>query len=504
MAIMAMDTQTKKVVSSCLFILLNFEAIAGDLKIIPTVELKETYSNNITLTNNEQKDALVSETGVNINATYNAQNTSAQLNSTSTYAFYSHDHNLNTAYHTLNASGKTQLWRSGIALSGSASIKNVDKNSARSGIANIIHSNTVQLKNYRAGLSYQINNSQHNLYSAVNFSTHKAEDKIGNNDSTHFILSSKNGIGARQYFWDFNGSANNRESDRFDSKQHTVEAKIGYITPYKFTPFIRYYDENNSGNINSNNALKTNSYGVGFRWQPIARLYIDLSYNQPSDDSLDNNNEKQGNFFDTTINWQPTLRTQLQATHSQRFFGDSYSLNVKHQNKRLSNEITYDEQVQSFTRENYQLVINTDNTLNPIELELIEDNNYWLNKTARWTSSLILPRTTFSFNLTHSTRENLNSARENETKKADINIIRKIGANHKVALSAYYAEHIFNKNTIEDNQIDQYRRYQLSFDKKLSSSLYADISVAYHDRTSNDERYNYDETRISARLTKDF
>ena len=125
-------------------------------------------------------------------------------------------------------------------------------------------------------------------------------------------------------------------------------------------------------------------------------------------------------------------RTVLEASFSERFYGDSYGLNLSHQNKRLTNTISYVEDIQTFTRNNFvrniigfyfcpdnitqlgQCIIGNDSTVFPDDpnnpddqgfqifpiqnFTLVEDNVFSLNKTLAWTSILALPRTNITFN----------------------------------------------------------------------------------------------------------
>ena len=388
----------------------------------------------------------------------------------------------------------------------------------------------IQTRNYSTGLEYQTNNSNHSLTTSARFNESSSEDNIGDSEGVTFSLSSSNGSAAKNFYWDSTGNYSERKNNSRDAKQHTAEIKIGLITRYSFSPFFRYYDEDNSGNVNSNrSSLETNSYGLGFRWEPIARLIIDASYNEPLNDTLNTSNEEQKAYIDLSIQWQPSSRTQITANHSQRFYGDSYGLNLTHQNRRLTNTITYNEQVQSFSRDNYQLIpssflcqnqdatsledcfvesgddFNPENsaTITVFNLALIEDNDYRLNKTLSWSSQLTLPRTSFSINLSHSDRENLNTGLKNTAKNLTAGATRNLSPNSKVGLTASYIERGYAQTTSND-QNDIYRRYIIDYSKKINSRLNVIVNLEHQNRSSNNEIYNYSENRISLRLTKDF
>ena len=537
MAIMAMDTKVNKLVvilSSCC---LTFTSLAGDWQLKSSVNLDETYSDNIELSQTDKTSGLVTQAGVSLGADYKAQNASLAFNSTSTQAWYSHNHELDQAYNSINTNGRLLLWPNGLTLTGSASLGNQARNSSQNALASIISADLVQTERYQVGLEYNIDNSRYLLNSRANYQMSESEDRLGENKGSSFSFSSMNGSAAKNIFWEASGNYSERKNNNRDSNQYVAEIKVGLITNYHFLPFIRYYDEDNAGKTNRRNNLETNSYGVGFRWQPIPRLLLDVSYNQPIGTSVDTNNEEQKAYLDVELNWQPTSRTHIQAGRSQRFYGDSYSFSLTHKNRRLSNSINYQEQAQSFTRDNYVEVssdfvcanadifdnINnldlsncsllTGDTFDPNEfsiitisgLELVEDNDYWLNKTLGWSSVLTLPRTSFTLSLNHSDRENLNSGSSNTTKSASLGANRKLSPSSTLGIQASYNERGYGQSALNQNgQNDKYRRYGINFNKSLNQALNFTLDLDRIDRTSNQARYNYSENRLSLRLSKDF
>ena len=531
MAIMAMDTKVKQLVvilSSCF---IAFTSSAGDWQLKSSVNLDETYSDNLELSQTEKTSGLVSQLGVNLGADYKAQNASLTFDSTSTQAFYSHDHELDQAYHDIKANGRILLWPNGLTFTASAAVTNQARNNSQNALASIISADLVQTERYQAGLEYDIDNSRYALKTNAGYQSSTSEDGFGESEGSNFSLSSSNGSAARHIFWDGSARINESKRSNRNSKQRSIEVKLGLITRYNFIPFIRYYDEDNSGNISSNNSFETNSYGLGFRWQVKPRLFIDLSYNEPIDNNGDNTNSQTEAYLDLLVNWQPTSRTKVVLSHSERFYGDSYGLNLSHSNRRLTNTISYNEQVQSFTRDNYQIVSSTficqnpdaidlsdcfiqnGDVFNPEDislitinsLEIVEDNDYWLNKRLQWSSVLTLPRTSFSLSLNHSDRENLNSGSSNITKSASLGADRKLSPSSTLGLQASYNERGYGQSSINrDGQTDKYRRYGINYKKSLNQALDFTLDLDRINRTSNQERYNYSENRLSLRLTKDF
>lgn len=507
MAIMA-TAMKNKLTLLCVLILFSSQCLAKSFTFTPNVGLDETYSDNLELSNSDKQDGLVSQANIGLNSQYENNSSSFSLRSTSTYVIYSNDHSLDTDYHALSADGDIQLWPNGVSLLAGASIQNQPSNITVNSSNSLLFSDTVQTENYRAGLAYDINNRHHISSGILNFTTSSSEDNIGERDSRSILLSSQNSSAARYLFWDSSLSAteSDNSTNTNDSEQLSIELKLGLITDYNIIPFIRYYLEDNSGNV-STTSLETEAYGLGLRWLILPRLFIDVSYNEPSND---NSNEDDA-FADILLNWQPTSRTQLEFTHSQRFFGDSYGLDITHKNRRLTNTISYVESVTTFSRDNFQSISSdsvdesTGDIITTTTFELVEDDSFSLNKTFNWSSVLALPRTTFNAQASYISRENLdsdNSGSENLTKVFSFSASRSLSSKTTLNVTASITDQTIE--TSSNDQQDLYRRYSLNYSKRFNPQLNTSLSISHTNRSSSVDDFSYTESRIAFTLNKDF
>lgn len=540
MAIMAMDTVHKnKLNGFVLAIIFSNYAAAGEWKFEPSLLIDETYTNNVNLSADNKISSLVSQTGVNLETAYQAQQAVFNFSSQSRYALYSHDHELDNDYHTIASNFRLQLWPNGVVIFASANIDNQARNGNRNALADIVSSDTVQVETYNGGVEYNIDNSRFIINSAIGFRQTNSEDDIGNREGVVAEISSQNGSGARNIFWDLEHNYQELKNNDQDGKLHQTEIKIGLISEFKLNPFIRYYDEDNSGNLsNPNNSTESNSYGIGIRWLISPRLYLDTAYNKPISNNSDIDGDEQKEYVNAAIKWQPSIRTSLEASYSERFFGDSYGLSLVHKNKRLTNSINYIEDVQTLTRNNFvaetigfylcpnnnvasisECTLQEGTTIIPAnpsdpdnqgysifpiqEFILVEDNVLSLNKTLNWNSTLELPRTTITFNGNRQRRDNLDTRIKDESLFFGLNINRSISGRSSVNLDMSYTENNFQLDT-EQEQLSRYRRYQIGYEKSLNSSLSFNIDLSYLNRSSSDFTLNYEEGRLSAKITKGF
>ena len=540
MAITAMGMAHKTKLSAvCIALICSKLVVAGEWQFDPSIIVDETYSDNVGLTTNNEQSSLVTQVGLNIESTYKAQQAEFNFSSESIYALYSHDHDLDSDYQTLSSDLRVQLWPNGIVAYGGISIDNQSRNGSRNALADIVSADTVQVETYNGGLEYNIDNSDFIVNSSIGYRETNSEDNIGNQQGINSRITSTNGTGARHVFWEVEHDYQDLENNNQKGKQSQSEVKIGWITGYGLNPFLRYYDEDNSGDINnSNRSIESNSYGLGVRWLITPRLALNASYNQPIGDNLDLDGDEQEAYVNASVQWQPSPRTKLTANISERFYGTSYGLDFTHRNKRLTNSISYVEDVQTFTRNNFAAnlvgfyfcpssnitsvadciikdegTIFPDNPNNPDnpgfqlfpiqDFTLVEDNVFSLNKTLNWSSVLALPRTTISFIASHQNRENLETFNEDEQSAASLNVSRKVSGRSSISFDLSYTETNLQIDT-EFERIDRYRRYEISYQKSLNSALSFDLSLSYLNRASDNALSNYEEGRVSAKVTKGF
>ena len=540
MAIMAMGMAHKTKLSVvCLTLLYSTFTIAGDWQFDPSINIDETYTDNVGLAANNETSSLVSQAGLNIESKYKAQHAVFNFSSQSTYALYSHNHELDNDYHTVASDLRLQLWPNGIILTGAVNVSNQARNSGRNALADIVSADTVQVATYNAGIEYNINNSTFVIHSALGFRQTTSEDNIGDREGIVAQLRSTNGTGARNVFWELEHSYQELKNDNQNGKLSESEAKIGLITDYRMNPFIRYYNEDNSGGLsNSARSTESNAYGVGVRWLISPRLYLDTSYNTPIGSKLDIDGAEQKEYVNVALKWQPSPRTRLEASFSERFFGNSYGLSFIHRNKRLTNNISYKEDIQTLTRNNFvasivgyyfcpdssvtlieQCILQEGANIFPAnpnipddpgyqifpiqDFTLVEDDVLSLNKTLIWNSTLTLPRTTININANSQQRDNLDTRIEDEFNTASINVTRKVSGRSSISLDLSYTETNLRIDTDQERN-DRYRRYQLNYEKSLNSALSFNLAVSYLNRSSNDAALNYQEGRLSAKFTKGF
>ncbi len=528
MAIMAMATAPRIKAFGLISLIASTSVFAADIEFIPSIKLAETYTDNVLAESNNKSDSFVTDTGAALQTKITSRAFQFDLDGTWSRLFYTHDHDLDKNYTTLNANGLFAPWTSGPRLTFSAGIDNVARNTADNQYADLINGDTVETQNYSVGLVQSVTNSDFVLNASINTYVSKSDDNIGESDGYRSSLRFSNGSGVKKYFWEVSGAYNDRDNDGNTGRDYNFEAKVGFNTPIKLSPFYRYYDEDFSGSISTgSNNTATSSSGAGIRWQIAKHFNLDVSYNFVADDELTDD------YVEAAINWQLSERTSIIAGYNQRFFGDSYNLNIRHRNRRLTNTITYTEQLEAFERDNFETYVSgniwcpigqpfdQDNCLdsnagidNPdefIELDLlslrpVEDNQFNLNKSYAWNSELKLSRTTFTLNVSGNERENLNQGNIDKYFNTSLSAKRRVSAQSDVTLTWRFNKNEYNSNNVDDalTQTDYYRIVSAAYNRKISNTISTDVMIEYRDRSSDRVNRDYEETRVALNFKKDF
>ena len=524
---MAMVKNTKLSRLILIMTLLGGNSFAADSEFSLSTSVTQTYSDNVELSTFNQEDSNVTNARLNVASSIASKALNMNFSSSLSHLFYSHDSDLDKGYESLSTSGQFSPWLSGPALTFAGNIVNEPRSIGGNAASDLISGDTVRTNNYSVGLIQNVTNSDFNIGGSINYNDSGAEDDIGESNGYQAGLSFSNGISHRIMFWDMSGNYSDRKNNGQTARSFQAEGKLGIQTTWKVNPFIRYFNEDYSGSVSNSQNNQGESWGAGFRWLAERNLTIDLSYNFVSNDELTDD------YIDADINWTPTSRTSVQAGYNQRFFGDSYSFNLNHRNRRLTNTISYNEQIQAFQRDNFESFIEStiwcpvgqpfdlDNCLSSPEdiqntddfFELpilgvrpIEDDQFSLFKTLSWNSTLTLARTTFNLTLSNREREDLNTGDVQDFLTSRLSATRRMSSRSSATLAWSFTrnDYITNNDDLTIDRRDYYRTYTLSFDRELANALSLNSSLRYLDRTSNFGGQEYEEARANLSITKEF
>ncbi len=487
-----MATATVRKINQALVVLLplllSTKLLAGDWKITPKFGIEETYSDNVTLAKLDTRSSFVTQTQLGIDVDFISRAANLTLSGINTYAAYSHDSKLNDDYHQLNAQGSLLLWTNGPKLLARSQISNVSKSNIKNSLADIVSGDTTEQQTHAVGFNQHFGNSTYNLDSQVIYDQIKTQDNLGASEGYNASIIGATENKARHLFWKIDANYTDRKNKTLSGQTYKVTASIGPIFSSSLIPILRFYDEGIKGNIAGQGLDTTPSWGPGLVWQPSTHFAIDLSYNFVKD------KEKSDDYIASNLTWQPSTRTLLELGYSQRFFGDAYHFSLEHKNKRLSNNISYTEAINAFDRNQF------------FEGEIVESNDFILNKLIDWQSELQLTRTKFLLTVKHLQRENLTNKVTNRDTDATINIERKLNSRSIFTIDARFRHVNYNQKIINISigQDDYYRTIAINYTRKLNASLSTIYTIEHLNRDSTVAVYNYNEVRAVINLTKEF
>jgi uncharacterized protein (PEP-CTERM system associated) len=97
------------------------------------------------------------------------------------------------------------------------------------------------------------------------------------------------------------------------------------------------------------NVRQFNSVGAGLIWREAENKRIAVTWNRADNDAVEEDESNKG-YIGVDANWQFTPRTQISAGYTRRFFGESGNFSFQHRLKKLRTQVSYTEEVTSFSR----------------------------------------------------------------------------------------------------------------------------------------------------------
>ncbi|MGR5237536.1 hypothetical protein [Vibrio alfacsensis] len=450
---------------SCIYV---YYANASQVDLTATVSSELTFSDNINVSRQNEQSGMVStwSAGTSIEKEGNGGNLSFQYDVYQT--LHSVDSDRNELFNELSFAANKSIYRENIEFNTQAIITNIARSIENDAAADIISGDTIETRTIDAQLSYQSNpRGWFDLYGVLDGGVESNEDDIGDYYSFGSDLVFQNGTSVKQFFWLTEYSYNRNTSSNTDNEyyNYTAEQEIGLQPIKHFSPLIRVFYEGYTRRDESK-TIESGSWGPALRYYWHERSFLELGYDFSFHDK---------DFWRGSIKLQPTSRTSAEFEYTRRFYGDSYDLSFSHRSKKLTNTVTYTEELRGFDRQFFIAGENIE------EYQLVRE--FILNTT------LNLKRTSLTTGLRLSKRNTLSDTDE----VGDSNIYGgEMSAEHslsrRTSLSGRftYDKYVFEPK-LEDRKHDYYRRYEISLNNQFSRSLSLDFSIEHANNSSYKE-----------------
>ncbi len=315
--------------------------LAAEWKFTPTLDLKETYSDNIRLapSGSEKSDFVtqinpgIALTGtgprLKVNARYGMQN-----------LVYADEGNRNTTRHNLNAHANAELLDDFFYLdaNGSVSQQNISAFGTQSADNANITDNLTETRTY--SLSPYLRHRFGSFASSELRYTHDSVDAgtggLSTSQADRILFNLNSGTAFKTLGWGLN--YNKQEIDYSDRTidLETYSGSLRYVISPRFS-------------LNATSGYEKNNY-------------------------LSIGGAPEGPFWSAGFTWAPAERTNITASAGRRFFGSTYALKASHRTRKTAWNLSYSEDITS-TRDQFLLpaTIDTADFLNQLWTSSIPD-----------------------------------------------------------------------------------------------------------------------------------
>jgi uncharacterized protein (PEP-CTERM system associated) len=485
--------------------LLAFNANAADWKFIPTVNLTESYSDNIKLAPKEAaQSAFVSQVSPGLSVSATGQRLKLQANYVMDNSFYSGSDTESKINHLLHANANATLIEELFFLDGNASITQQNLSPFGTVTDNNINisNNRVEVKTYNVAPYFRRkfdNDVTAELrYSRDSVSSDSTLSQDSTGDNLRFSINS--GSAFKTLSWGLLYNHQNVDYERqIPLKTEMTTINLGYAlsSMFKLT---------GTGGYENNNYLYQGSQASGY-------------------------------FGTLGFAWTPTERTNIVFNSGQRFYGKTRSLSINQRARMSIWSLGYNEDVTT-TREQFLVpaTISTSNFLNQLWKNSIPDpalrqqmvdsfirdsalpsslsqpintfsNQVFLQKTLQGSVALTGVQNTAVFSAFSSSREALTKIEGNgsvlptqagDIKQSGINALWNIKLSPRTNISASAG---YNKsNQINSGVKDNTTSLKASISRQLQPKVRAMLEARHQHKNSNFSLGNYDENAISLYL----
>jgi len=486
---MAMDTaMAQKVIRSSVYLLgiiASFNILSAELEVTPSVEGDVIYTDNVDLVSEDLTNSEITTISGSLDVQAQGNDGNLSLNYELKKLFYSYDSEKDELYNTLDFSVDKTLSRTGFRVDGGASISNIAQSVVEYARDDLVAGNTIESRNVEAGISFQSNpNGAADFYTRTSGSITNNEDSTGDYSSYQTEMSFGNGNSINDYFWssDYTYRANVGRESSETSEFQELSLELGVQPVHGYSPFIRGYFEDYSGEDADQNA-DSSSFGPGLRFYWQKESYIEVSY----DFDVGGENE---DYWRGALFLNPTSRTSLEFDYKKRFYGDAYDFSLSHRNRRLTNTISYNEEITNYDRTYY--------------LEGDDIGELRLSRTFSWLSSLQLRRTTASLELSAEKQEAVNetsTSSDIQSYGSDVSIEYKLSRQTTFLASFEFDYYQFEEQELEEQE-DYYRIWEIGLERSFAEDLFVQFNLVHQNKSSSTSGSEYKENRVSINLRK--
>lgn len=303
--------------SATVMLLLSFHSSAADWTITPTLGLKETYTDNVRLTQDNKESDFITQINPGISLTGVGPHLTADARYVMQNIFYVKENSHNATNHRLNANANAELLDDLFFVDAKASIsqRSISSFGPQSTDNTNITNNSTNVKTYSIS-PYLLNHFQNFATSELRY-THDSVSTTGsgsavssglsNSQSDNILVGLRSGTDFRILGWGLNY---NKQRIDFNTGQTVDLETYGGDLRYLVTP---HFGLTATGGEEKNNYLSLAGKSSG------------------------------GPYWTGGFEWNPSQRTSIAANAGKRYFGNTYSLKADLRSRKTYWNVSYNE-----------------------------------------------------------------------------------------------------------------------------------------------------------------
>jgi uncharacterized protein (PEP-CTERM system associated) len=322
-------------------LLVYSHAGAAEWKITPTLDLKETYTDNVRLAApGLEKSDFITQVNPGISLTGTGPRLKLNANYVMQNLVYAEESSPNTMNHMLNANANAELVDNLFFLDGRAAIsqQNISLLGPQSTDNVNITGNRTEVQTYSVSpyLRHRLSNYASTEIRYTHNEVSTGGSGMSNSQADRIQLSLNSGSAFKTLGWGLN--------------YHNEKTSYGNTASTNIIPALD--SEVLSGNL---------SYSV----TPKFRLTATGGYEK--NNYISTGPKPDGSFWSAGFSWAPSAMTSIDASAGRRFFGDTYSLAASHRTRLTNWSVSYSEDITS-TRNQFLIpaTISTASLLDPL------------------------------------------------------------------------------------------------------------------------------------------
>lgn len=334
--------------SGVAMLLLSFHSGAADWTITPTLDLKETYTDNVRLARDNEKSDFVTQINPGITLIGTGPHLKVDTRYVMQNLFYVEDSGENATNHRLRANANAELVDDlfFVDAKGSITQQSISSFGQQTTDDNTnITNNRTNVKTYSIS-PYLLNHFQNFASSEVRY-THDSVSTTGTGSAVSSALA-------------------NSQSDK-------IQMRLASGTDFRRLGWGLNYSKQSIDFDNGQN-VDMESYGGNLRYLVTPHFSLTTTEGYEKNNYIATNGNSGGAYWTAGFEWNPSLRTSIAASAGRRFFGPTYSVKANHRSRRTVWNVSYSEDVTT-TRSQFLLpaTIDTESFLDQLLTTTISD-----------------------------------------------------------------------------------------------------------------------------------